>query len=360
MNRLFVLLLIVGISACSSDGEERPEYLDSVSVKALEIPPKLTQIENRAELNIPEPSEKALQLLKQRGDVEGSIAPVFKGLNLKSDQGLYWLEVEQSAEQVWPVLVDFLAHEGIKIYRQEPLLGFLETEWVKEYTPGEDKGFFTGLLNAFSADVLDKFRIRVERVASTKLSRIFVSHRGMEIVVVEDGKSWQQRVPEPMLEREMLRRLVLFVGLKDKQADEIFAGYKPYQARIRRLDDATSDYEIVGRADFVWSRIMHALDRLGVEIKQQNQQKGLINLAVAELPKELEAEKDELAESSWLMKLLKDEDSEHSNQNGSVSINISLQSAGNVTRMHMSHVDGTAITSGKAEDFRNSLVKLLQ
>ena len=360
MNHLFLLLLVVGITACSSDGEERPEYLDSSSLQSLEIPPKLSQIDNRRELEIPEPSAKALQLLEQRDDVEGSVAPVFTGLKLKSDSGIYWLEVDKSAEQLWPVLQDFLAHEGMKIYRNEPLLGFMETEWVKEYQATVDGNFLTNFFNAVSPDVLDKFRIRVERVSNRSLSKIFVSHRGMEIAMIDEGTKWQQRDPEPMLERELLYRMVLFAGLNNKQADEIFAEYQPYQARIRSLDEDASVYEIVGQSDFVWSRIMHALDRLGVEIKQQNKQTGIIDLVVGELPKELAAERDELSESSWLMSIISGNDKEPSSDHGQLNITIQLQAKGNVTNLKLSHADGRSITSGLPVQFRNSLVKLLQ
>ena len=360
MNRLFLLLLIAGITACSSDGEERPEYLDSSSVQSLEIPPKLSQIENRKELEIPQPSVKALQALRQRDDVEGSVAPIFTGLRLKSEAGMSWLEIDELAEQLWPVLQDFLAHEGIKVYRNEPLLGFMETEWVKEYQAKAEAGFLSNLFSVVSPDVLDKFRIRVERVSNKKLSKVFVSHRGMEIAVVDEGTRWQQRNSEPMLERELLTRLALFAGLNNKQADEVFAEYQPYQARIRSLDDEASIYEIIGQSDFVWSRINHALDRLGVEIKQQNKQKGIIDLVVGEIPKELAAERDELSESSWLMNLLSGNDVEQSNEDGQLNVTINLQAKGNVTRMRLSHTDGQNITSGLSAQFKSSLVKLLQ
>lgn len=360
MNRLFLLLLIAGITACSSDGDERPEYLDSSSVQSLEIPPKLSQLEDRKELEIPQPSAKALQLLQQRDDVEGSVAPIFKGLRLKSEGGMFWLEIDESAEQLWPVLQDFVAHEGIKIYRNEPMLGFIETEWVKEYQTQAEGGFLSNIFNSVSPDVLDKFRIRVERVSNKKLSKVFASHRGMEIALVDEGTRWQQRDPEPMLERELLYRLVLFAGLNNKQADDIFAEYKPYQVRIRSLDEEASVYEIVGQSDFVWSRINHALDRLGVEIKQSDKQKGIIDLVVGEIPKELAAERDELSDSSWLMNLLSANDSGQSNEYGNLNITINLQANGNTTRMSLSHTDGKNITSGLAAQFRSSLVKLLQ
>lgn len=357
MKYFVVLLMAVMISACSSDGEERPEYMDSYSVKALEIPPRLTQLENRQELEIPQPSIKAMQLLDQQEGVEGSVAPLFEGIKLQSQHGVYWLEIQESAEQLWPVLQDFLAHEGIKLYRSEPMLGFMETEWVKEYRSKTEGGFFSNLFNSLSPDVLDKFRIRVERVSGKKLSKVYVSHRGMEKAGFEEDIRWRQRNPEPMLERELLYRLALYAGLNKRQADEIFAEYQPYQARIRILDADAARYEIVGSSDFVWNRLLHTLDRLGVEITQQDQKKGLIQFTVGEIPKELVAEKDEIAESSWLMNMFKGKNADATD---SVKLSMSVQASGNVTRMLLQHADGQAITSGLSAQFKDSLVKLLQ
>jgi len=359
MKYFVVLLVLFIISACSSDGEERHEYMDGYSVKALEMPPKLKQIENRNELDIPQPSARAMQLLAARENVEGSIAPRFEGIKLASEQGVYWLEIQQSVEQVWPVLQDFLSHEGIKIERNEPMLGFIETEWVEEYQAKREGGFFSKIFSSLSPDVLDKFRIRIERGANSKLSKVFVSHRGKEVSAIEDERHWQQRVPEPVLEREILYRLALFAGLKKKYADEIFVDYKPYQERIRILDSETSSYEIVGNSSFVWNRIIHALDRLGADITSQNRKQGIIQLTLGKVPQELKVEQDELAQSSWLMNMFKGT----GDSNGPVkvaSLSMHVKASGNVTRMQLQHADGRHITTGLPAEFKDSLVKLLK
>ncbi|MCW9013287.1 MAG: outer membrane protein assembly factor BamC [Gammaproteobacteria bacterium] len=282
LNLITVLSIVVFISACSSDGEERPEYLDSYALEGLEIPPRLTRPNVQDELKIPEPSVKALALLKEREQVEGTVAPLFKGLTLKSEQGIYWLEIEQDADELWPLLKQFLAHEGIKIERDEPLLGFMETEWLNEYEPERDQAFYQRWLKAFSPDLVDKFRIRVERVPGKKLSRIFVSHRGLEIALAEDGHNiWQQRKAEPMLEREILYRMVMYTGLKQAAVDDVFASYLPYQARIRTIEGSHSGYEIVGEQAYVWQRVIHGIDRLGASIKSQDQQTGSIEVLVS-------------------------------------------------------------------------------
>ena len=84
MNRIILLAVaLLFLNACSSDGDERPTYLDSQSLKALEIPPQLTRPNNTEELQIPVPSAKALAALQSRGDVEGTVAPQFIGLTVR-------------------------------------------------------------------------------------------------------------------------------------------------------------------------------------------------------------------------------------------------------------------------------------
>lgn len=267
MKHIFLLALLAGlVSACSSDGEERPAYLDSQSLKALEIPPQLTRPDNTEELKIPEPSAKALAMLRSDGTVEGTVAPLFKGITLKSDQGIYWLEVDQDADFVWPTLRDFWANEGIEVTRDEPLLGLMDTQWVKEYQVKADRdaGFFMRALSSLSPDMMDKFRVRVER--NGKQTRIYVSHSGKQIAVNGETTRWVMRESDPMLEKEILYRLSLFVGLSTKQADDLFMAYTPYQSRIHAVAGSENSFEIVGGCDQAWKRLQHAVDQLGATV----------------------------------------------------------------------------------------------
>ncbi|MDQ1363052.1 MAG: outer membrane protein assembly factor BamC, partial [Pseudomonadota bacterium] len=267
MNRIILLSLLAAlVSACSSDGEERPEYLDSQSLQALEIPPQLSRPNNSEELKIPEPSARALATLQESGAVEGLVAPLFRGVALKSEQGIYWLEVDQDADTLWVTLRDFWANEGIAVERDEPLLGLLETQWIKEYQIRADReaGFFKRVLSRFSPDIMDKFRMRVERAG--KQARIYVSHRGAQIALTGETSHWVMRESDPALEKEILYRLSLFAGLSAQQADDLFVAYIPYQSRIRSVAGSTGRFEILGRRELVWKRLQHAVDQLGAKV----------------------------------------------------------------------------------------------
>lgn len=402
MNLLRLIILfsaVMLLSSCSSDGEERPEYLDSYSVSKLEIPPQLSRPDNNEELHIPKPSAKILQELKNRESVEGSVSPAFKGIELQSDGDMYWLLINKDADDAWPMLEDFLGHEGIKIYRNEPLLGFIETEWVKEYEFDRDAGFFGELFGSFSADLMDKFRLRLERMEGKEQTKLYVSHRGLEIVVTNDGTSWQQTAANKMLEKELLYRMVLFAGLTAEEAEEAFAGYKPYQIRIRRVGEVeTSEYEITGSKGVVWRRVVQALDRMGANVINSSKEEGALEIQVSNVADELveekevddshpgwltdifsddgeviEDEKDEIAESSWLMAWFSGDDEketakEKTPENGEatkdgknkLSVFIDLTESNNSTLMQLSLKGDEKIINGLAEKFRRGLVGLLK
>ncbi|MCW8956130.1 MAG: outer membrane protein assembly factor BamC [Gammaproteobacteria bacterium] len=361
MMMAFGLLVLV---ACSSDGEERPEYLDSHTLNGLKIPPRLTKPDTRAELKIPEPSAKALEQLKTQENAKGTVAPAFNKVEFKSDNGLFWVEIHESADNLWTNLRDFWAHEGIKLARDEPLLGIMETEWLNEFKAsnlkGESNSWFSSLL---SPDVKDRFRMRVERTQRDDLSRIYVSHRGLEIAVNTSDSStvWMHRQPDQVLEQEILLRLVLFTGLSKAKAVDMFDSYQAYHPRIRQLSEDKSRYAIIGRKDFVWHRLVQALDRLGVEIKQKDQKLGRLDVLVGELKNApIKAEEvDEIAESSWLMSMLSGSD-EKLNEKGQVEVSLQLQASSRETVMELKQSNNKPVIGGLAGKFRDNLVRLLK
>ena len=192
LSRQLVTMLSIGLfvslSGCSSDGEERPEYLDTTSVRSLEIPPKLSSPDTRGALKLPEPSAKAKKEFAEKKGSSSVVAPSFKGMKLKNDSRLYWLEIDLPVKELWSRLPGFLAAEGIEIERVEKLMGFVDTRWMDEYQikyADEESG--SSWFSDFSPDYKDKFRLRVEAVSKGKKSRLYVAHRGMQIVVTDDA-----------------------------------------------------------------------------------------------------------------------------------------------------------------------------
>lgn len=259
-----IMGLLVLTSGCSSDGEQRPEYLDATSVASLEIPPKLTSPDTSGALRLPKPSADAQDKFDASED-STVIAPEFKGMRLKQQAGVYSLEIDAAVNDVWAMLPGFLAAEGIGIEQVEKLQGFVDTQWMNEYKvdDGNDSSWF----KSFSPDYRDQFRIRVEAV-NDSTTQMFVSHRGLQIVVQEgdDATHWQQRQSEAALEREILYRYMLYAGAGKDAATNILANYQSYQPRAR-IDAANEDrLTVMGSKQDVWLRLRIVMDRLGVDV----------------------------------------------------------------------------------------------
>ncbi|MBI3188904.1 MAG: outer membrane protein assembly factor BamC [Gammaproteobacteria bacterium] len=367
MNRLILLVLAaVFVTACSSDGEERPEYLDSQSLSALEIPPQLTRPDNSEELKIPQPSAKALASLQKGGVMEGTVAPAFKGLALKSDQGIYWLEVDQDADTLWVTLRDFWANEGIAIERDEPLLGLMETQWLKEYRikADRDAGFFKRVLSRLSPDMMDRFRMRVERTG--KQARIFVSHRGLQIGITGETSRWMMRESDHALEKEILYRLTLFAGLNTQQADELFLAYTPYQTRISPVAGSENSFEIIGRRELAWKRLQQAVDQLGATVVQTQPKQGTMLIELSEIPQALLKEETATIDDSGLEGAYEQTSTPRSTtvatpaSETAVKLMLTLQEKTTTTLLQVTDEAGKPITGGFAYDAMQMLANLLK
>jgi outer membrane protein assembly factor BamC len=367
MNRIFLLsLLAVFVAACSSDGEERPEYLDSQSLPALEVPPQLTRPNNSEELKIPVPSARALSTLQESAVMTGMVAPAFKGLVLKSDQGIYWLEVDQDADTLWVTLRDFWANEGIEVARDEPLLGLMETQWIKEYQIKADReaGFFKRVLSGLSPDMMDRFRMRVERIG--KQSRIFVSHNGMQIGVTGETSRWIMRESDHSLEKEILYRLTLFAGLNTQQANDLFLAYTPYQPRIRAVTGSENSFEIIGRRELAWKRLQHAVDQLGATVVDAQATQGTMVIELSAIPQALLQEETATIDDSGLEGAYEQQTTPRSktvatpSSETAVKLMLGLQENKANTLLVITDENGKPVTDGFGYDAMQTLARLLK
>jgi len=360
--------LSVSMLGCSSDGEERPEYLGANSVKALEIPPKLTSPDTQGALRLPEPSEKA------KSGKSRVIAPVFTGFELKNDSRLYWLEIEIPVTDVWASLPGFLSSEGIQVDRVEELLGFVDTSWMSEYQVSYNAEESSSWFSGFSPDYKDRFRIRLEAGQRKNTTRMFITHRGLQISVANDITAWVQRESEPFLEREIMYRYILFSGITKTDATELLASYNSYQPRVNQIDDTASEFDIKGSAETVWLRLKIAIDRLGVDIIKNDVASSTLTVKVGNLYLSEKPAKDE---SGWFSGLfggkdiVVDEDDSYESDEYKVKqeiiapedqmVLVLQQIAGaNTSKIKIRQEDGAKIKQGRAYEFRDALLRELK
>ena len=372
---LLFALLSVSLLGCSSDGEERPEYMNANTVRGLEIPPKLTSPDTRGALQIPEPSQNN-RLSKDKSGKSHTIAPVFSGYELKQDSRLYWLEIDMPVAKVWSMLPDFLASEGITVDRVEKLLGFIDTSWMNEYQISYSSGEGSSWFSSFSPDYKDRFRIRLEAIQGKNKTRLFVSHRGLQINVVGDDSNWVQRDSEPLLEREIMYRFVLFAGIRKSSAKELLTAYTSYQPRVKNITDTTTDeFDVKGDAKSIWLRLQLAMDRLGVDVLKSDRASNTMIVRVGSLQ---EIEKPPGDDSGWFsglfggkdIKVDEDEDYEDSSEYKEQPVKVADEDrltlrleqivGKDSSKIKISHEDGTAISENLAWLFRDALLRQLK
>jgi outer membrane protein assembly factor BamC len=193
-----------------------------------------------------------------------------------------WLVVKGEPTSLWPVVKDFWQETGFIVNVELPETGVMETDWAENRAKIPD-GFIRNTLGklldvVYSTSERDKFRTRLERGGEAGTTEIYISHRGMEEVftsAMKEQTKWQPRQPNPELEVEMLRRLMVRLGVQESRvkAQLTGAGSTP-RASLSRGSDGTT-LALDEQFDRAWRRVGLALDRVGFTVEDRDRSKGL-------------------------------------------------------------------------------------
>ena len=374
--------MLATLLATGCGKNERPEYQGADYYKSLELPPDLTLEKSTAEMQVPEPTASAIDDFQSRHKLNKAVAPEFKGIRLKHDGSMYFLEVDASPEVVWPKLEAFWEHEGIRLLQNRPMLGFMQTDWTSQMQIREDANYLVKLFTKLEPDFRDKFRMRVEPAADRTKTHIFVAHYGIEVFVEISGDDqgatqWRGRESDIELERELLSRLTLFAGLSDNQAESLLREYKPMQSYVTyretfRGDDIGTPVEgdmgsqriavlsMKGTMDFVWYRTIRALDRMQMDDISLDKKKGRISFTVPAETRLTDADEalEEDSGSNWFSGLFKGKDKDEPRKSQQFVLVLAEQ-PGYVDFM-LQDTRGMEATSALASQVRAALARALE
>jgi outer membrane protein assembly factor BamC len=216
-----------------------------------------------------------------------------------------WLVVKGEPSRLWPAVKDFWQETGFIVNVEMPEAGVMETDWAENRAKIPD-GFIRNTLGrlldaVYSTSERDKFRTRLERGSEAGTTEIYISHRGMEEVFTSADKEstkWQPRPPNPELEAEMLRRLMVRLGVQESRAKAQLASSSttPRASLSRSSDGATLALD--EQFDRAWRRVGLALDRVGFTVEDRDRSKGLY--FVRYIDPEVD---NKTADKGWLSKL---------------------------------------------------------
>ena len=300
MKRASLLLLFMLLAACNSTTDllegKKIDYKSASKEKlpTLEVPPDLTQPSRDERYVVPDvaggsgtATYSAYANQRNTGASQASsgptVLPSVEKMHIERAGTQRWLVVPGTPDKLWPVVKEFWQEVGMLVNLEMPEAGIMETEWAENRAKlPQDfirKALGTVFDDVYSTSERDKFRCRLEPGAEPGTTEIYISHRGMYEVYTNEGKSetrWEPRPPDPELEAEMLRRLMVRLGADEARAQSLLAtAQAPERAKLSRAADGAGTLVLEEPFDRAWRRVGLALDRVGFTVEDRDRSQGL-------------------------------------------------------------------------------------
>jgi outer membrane protein assembly factor BamC len=268
--------------------DSKVDYKSIKREKPLEVPPELTTPQAGDRFAIPGSTtysdyERSRTGSKAEVTSGAVLQPENPKVRIERAGAQRWLVVPGKPEQVWTQLKAFWESQQIPLAIELPAVGVMETDWVEErarFSAGLIRDLLSRALDVFySNPERNKFRTRLEKGSQPNTTEVYISHRQMFEMFVQEGQSetrWQPQPAQPGIEAEMLRRFAIFTGVDEKSAREMIAAQPSAPDRSRLLEQAGLPVlEMDERFDRAWRRVGLSLDRIGFTVEDRNRAEGL-------------------------------------------------------------------------------------
>jgi outer membrane protein assembly factor BamC len=301
---LGAFLLVVLLPACSSVPDvgdylpdQRLEYKKQREASEnLEIPPDLTAGSFDNAMDVPPlggtttyseylgEKSKRVQIASS-----GNVLPEVKDVKLRREGNNRWLEINASPQQVWPKVVGFWRSQGILLVEQDPTTGIMKTDWLENRAEIR-KDFVTKMLRKvadglYATALRDQYRVRIEPGLNPGTTDLYLTHRAMEerfrtnALGEETSTIWEPAPTDPTKEAAMLRRLLVYLGVSEKQASGLAAQErgKASGSRSRLTTGPGGESVLIISEEFrrAWRLTGVALDRVGFAVEDRDRSKGI-------------------------------------------------------------------------------------
>jgi outer membrane protein assembly factor BamC len=307
------ILVVASLVACDSIPfiNNTSDYKGAGRSRPLEVPPDLTASPVSDAYSIPGSTNYSSYSQAQEGQEVGveKVLVTPDGVRLEKAGAQRWLVVNSPAEKVWPVILEFWADQGFAVRSENAQLGVMETEWIdseaiKKDEQGDLGDKFDKWLDKLS-NVTDKkkFRTRIDRGNEVNTTEIYMTHRTVS-GAPDDGKNRiktqygeidtgyklegkvavAEDVREAELDAELLRRLMVKLGVAEQKSKEIIAqGVTLKRAEVIKETDGSATLKLNDPFDRAWRRVGLALDRVGFVIEDKDRSNGIFFVRYADV-----------------------------------------------------------------------------
>jgi outer membrane protein assembly factor BamC len=286
LSTLASLTAIIALAGCSALQPDRIDYKSATKSSTLEVPPDLTAISRDSRYTVPGVAVTASTF--NTGQAQATLpvaAATLADVRIERSGNQRWLVVARPADQLWGPVRDFWQDNGFLLNIDRQDVGVMETDWAENRAKLPQDFVRNALGKVFDSlydtGERDKFRTRLERNGNT--TEIYVTHRGMVEKLVggtgannADRTLWEPRSADPELETEMLRRMMLKLGVSQEQAKTQAAAGVTIKTTSRVANaNGVPVVQVDDGFDRAWRRVGLSLDRTGFTVEDRNRAEGV-------------------------------------------------------------------------------------
>jgi outer membrane protein assembly factor BamC len=284
-SSLIALPLAIILSGCSVLQSEKIDYKSTTKGSTLEVPPDLTALSRDGRYNVPGSAVTASGFAAGQSQAGVPVAAnSLSDVRIERSGTQRWLVVARPADQIWSPVRDFWQDNGFLLNTDRQDVGIMETDWAENRAklPQDFIRSTIGkaLEGLYDTGERDKFRTRLERNGST--TEIYITHRGMVEKIVggstantQVGTMWEPRPSDPELETEMLRRLMVKLGVSQEQSKALTASSVPKATSRVANVNGTPVVQVDDGFDRAWRRVGLSLDRTGFTVEDRDRAQGV-------------------------------------------------------------------------------------
>jgi len=310
LRKLFLTVAAFSLGACGSadvsdlSPGQRTDYQRETQAEInLEIPPDLTSTRTDDRMAIPDNqgvgganySEFAADRRARGvgGEAVGtrSVLPENPEVAVQRDGDRRWLLVAGDIDAVWIRVLAFWQERGIALEEQNPNVGIMRTAWLENRATISRDAITDALRNVldglYETGFRDQYRVRFERTDKDGVE-IYLTHYGLEEVVqgVSEGQTestiWTRRPRDPELEIEMLRHLMVFLGVEQGSAGtQLQDGEEQAETEVlSQLTEGPDGAELHIDREFTqaWRMVGLVLDRVGFVVEDRDRSQGVYHV----------------------------------------------------------------------------------
>jgi outer membrane protein assembly factor BamC len=307
------LLLLASLTACDSIPfiDNKSDYKAAGRSRPLEVPPDLTTSPVSDAYSVPGSTSYSTYNQAQ-GESDTGVEKVLvspEGVRLEKSGAQRWLVVNAPAEKIWPVIREFWLDMGFAVRVENPQIGVMETEWIDSDAIKKDDARNLGdkfdkwldKLSGFADK--KKFRTRLDRGTELNTTEIYMTHRsvsgapddGKNVVTtqlgkidtgykLEDKSSTNTDPADAELDAELLRRLMVKLGVEEQKSKAIVAdAVNTKHATVVKEADGSARLLLSDPFDRAWRRVGLALDRIGFVIEDKDRSNGVFFVRYADV-----------------------------------------------------------------------------